>query len=97
MPYASVETGPRGCNSVLLNVKAVPGAKRDEVAGVLGDRLKVRVSAPPEGGKANEAIRALLASALGVKPRDVEVVRGHASPEKTLRIRGITLDLATKW
>jgi uncharacterized protein (TIGR00251 family) len=83
---------------VLIAVKAVPGAKRDEVVGPLGDRLKVRVSAPPEGGKANKAICALLARELGVRVQDVEVVRGHASPEKAVRVAGVRAeDLAGRW
>lgn len=76
--------------SVTIRVKAVPGASRDAVAGLLGDRLKVRISVPPEGGKANKAICALLAGALGLKARDVEVASGHGSQEKLLRARGIT-------
>lgn len=75
--------------SVLIRLKAVPGAKRDAVAGALGDRLKVRVSAPPEGGKANKAICGLLAGALGVRARDVEIVSGQTSPEKVARVVGV--------
>lgn len=82
-----VSTG--GDGSVLIRLKAVPGAKRDEVAGVLGDRLKVRVSAPPEGGKANKAICGLLAGVLGVRARDVEIVSGMTSPEKVARVVGV--------
>jgi uncharacterized protein len=73
---------------VRLLVKAVPGARRDEIVGRLGDRLKVRVSAPPEGGKANEAICGLIAAALGVRARDVRVVGGMSRAEKTLEIDG---------
>jgi len=71
---------------VLIRVKAVPGASRDELAGPVGDRLKVRVSAAPEGGKANKAVCRVVAAALGVKTRQVTVECGHASPEKTLRV-----------
>ncbi len=71
-----------------IPIKAVPGARRDEIAGMLGNRLKVRVSAPPEGGKANAAICALIAAALGLRARQVEIVAGHASPEKTVRVLG---------
>jgi uncharacterized protein (TIGR00251 family) len=71
-----------------IPVKAVPGARRDEVVGMLGERLKVRVSAPPEGGRANRAICALIAAALGVRARDVEIAAGHASAEKTVRVHG---------
>ena len=71
-----------------LRLKAVPGAKRDEIAGALGDRLKVRVAQPPEGGRANEAIRELLASRLGLSVRDIEIVQGATNPQKTVRICG---------
>jgi len=73
---------------LLLEVKAVPGASRDGVAGRLGDRLKVRVSAPPEDGKANEAICAVVAARLGLRPRQVTVQSGRSSTEKSLRIEG---------
>lgn len=71
-----------------IRIKAVPGASRDALGGMLGDRLKVRVSAPPEGGKANKAIAALLARELGVRPAQVEIIAGHTSPEKTVRVAG---------
>ena len=70
-----------------IRIKAVPGAKRDEFAGALGDRLKVRVAQPPEGGRANEAIRALLAARLGVNVHEVELVRGVSSAQKSFRVR----------
>lgn len=75
---------------MLIAVKAVPGASRDAIAGPLGERLKVRVAAPPEEGKANDAICALLAARLGLAPRQVEVVAGRTRAEKTVRARGIT-------
>ena len=75
---------------VLIRIKAVPGAKREQIAGLLGDRLKVKVSAPPEAGKANKAICAIIAKQLGLKPGAVEVVKGKSNPEKTIRIAGIT-------
>jgi len=89
MTAAPVTLEPSG--SILIRLKAVPGAKRDQIAGLLGDRLKIRVSAPPEGGKANKAICALLAAALGVKPRDVEIVSGRTNPEKLARVVGVEL------
>lgn len=79
-------------HAVHIAVKAVPGAKRDEIVGPLGERLKIRVAAPPEGGKANKAICELLAKRLGVKAGAVSVVRGHASAEKTLQIDGTRVD-----
>jgi uncharacterized protein (TIGR00251 family) len=71
-----------------IAVKAVPGAKRDEIVGRLGDRLKVRVAAPPEGGKANAAIAELLAAALGVRARDVRLIGGQSRAEKVFEVTG---------
>jgi uncharacterized protein len=76
---------------ILIRIKAVPGASRDAIAGVLGDRLKVRISAPPEDGKANKAICSLLAKALGLKRAQVSVQSGHTNPEKTVRIIGCSI------
>lgn len=72
-----------------IRVKAVPGARCDEIAGVLGDRLKIRVAQPPEGGKANEAIRELLAARLGVPIRAIALVSGASHPAKTFVISGL--------
>lgn len=69
--------------------KAVPGASRDRVVGLYGEALKVAVSAPPEGGKANERICAVVAQFLEVPPRAVWVVAGHASARKTLQVAGV--------
>ncbi len=74
-------------------IKAVPGASRDRIAGLYGDALKVQVSAPPEGGKANVRLCALLAAALGVPQRDVRVVHGASSARKVIAVSG--LDAAT--
>jgi uncharacterized protein (TIGR00251 family) len=81
------ETRPRIAR---IAIKAVPGAKRDEIAGRLGDRLKIRICAPPEGGKANDAICAVIAAALGLKPRDVRIVSGHGRPEKVVEVSGVS-------
>ncbi len=76
----------RDGDDLLIFIKAVPGASRDAVAGLVGDRLKVRVAAPPEGGKANKAICAVISKVLGLRSREVTIESGHASAEKTLRI-----------
>ena len=78
----------RSDGSIELAIKVVPGASRSAIAGVLGNRLKVRVAAPAEGGKANRALVRLLAEWLGV--RDVEIIAGGASAEKTVRVSGLS-------
>ena len=73
-----------------LSVKVVPGASQTGIAGWLGDTLKVRVTAPPEQGKANAAVEALIAAALGL-PRDAaRVVAGTASPRKVVEVAGLS-------
>jgi uncharacterized protein len=70
--------------AIEIDVKVVAGASRSEVVGPLGRRLKVRVAAPPEGGKANRAVIELLKKWLSSK--DVEIVAGQSSAEKTVRV-----------
>lgn len=81
---------------VRLAIKAVPGSRRDQIVGPLGDRLKIKVAAPPEAGKANDAIVALLAETLGVRDRDITILSGHTNPEKVVRIAGLTAEAARR-
>ncbi len=75
---------------IKLSVKIVPGSSRDCIAGWLGETLKIRVIAPPERGKANAAVVAVVAAALGITNASVRVVHGNTSPRKTLEIAGLT-------
>ena len=77
-------------------MKVVPGASRSNIDGVLGDRLKIAVAAPPEGGKANKAVCELLAKLFAVSKRDVVIVSGQTQPLKTVEIIGISLCKATE-
>ena len=69
-----------------IRVKVVPGAKQEGLAGPLGDRLKIRVRAPPEDGRANEAVCALLVRLTGAAR--AMVIAGPTSPLKTARLFG---------
>lgn len=73
-----------------MRVKAVPGSSRNEVRGALGDHLKIQVSAPPEGGKANEAIADLLAALFEVNKSSVSLRAGASNPRKVFSILGVT-------
>jgi uncharacterized protein len=79
-----------------LRLRVSPGASRSEVVGPHGDAWKVRVTAPPESGKANEAVRDLLATALGIPRTDTEIVGGASSRDKVLAVRGLTADEAER-
>lgn len=85
---AAIEPDPNQ-HATIVRLKAVPGASRDQIAGLLGDRLKIRVAAAPEGGKANKAICALIAARCAVRTQDVRVIAGTASPLKSVRIEGL--------
>ncbi|HZM30050.1 MAG TPA: DUF167 domain-containing protein [Acidimicrobiales bacterium] len=84
-------------DDVVVPVYVQPGASRTGVAGWHGDALKVRVAAPAEGGKANEAVRRLVAAAVGIRPGDVEIVAGTAGRRKRLRLRGADPDRVAAW
>jgi uncharacterized protein len=72
---------------LVLDIRAVPRSRTAEVSDVMAnDILKVRVTAAPEKGRANQEICALLAEYLGVPKRSVEVIHGHTSPQKRVRI-----------
>jgi hypothetical protein len=72
-----------------LRVRVTPRAGRNEIAGEREGVLLVRVTVPPEGGKANVAVCRLIAKALGVAPSRVSILRGTGSREKVLRIEGV--------
>ncbi|MDP7288188.1 MAG: DUF167 domain-containing protein [Phycisphaerae bacterium] len=75
----------------VISVKAVPGASRDKVVGVLGDCLKIATSSAAEKGRANASIAKTLAKALGVSKRDVEIVGGMTNPRKEFHIADLSV------
>jgi uncharacterized protein (TIGR00251 family) len=75
--------------STRLRLRVSPGASRAAVVGRYGQAWKVRVAAPPEGGRANDAVLRLLAETLSV-PRDaVKLVSGQAARDKVVELAGI--------
>ena len=72
-----------------LRVRVVPRAARDEIVGWLDGALKVRVAAEPEAGRANAALEALLAAALGLPRRAVHVTSGHGAARKLVAVDGL--------
>jgi len=71
-----------------FRVKVQPGASKNQIVGVQQDALKVRISAPPVEGKANKMLIQFLAKQLGVKRSQVEIVSGHTSRVKTIKVVG---------
>jgi uncharacterized protein (TIGR00251 family) len=85
-------------DGVRLAVRLTPGAGRDSIDGVADGVLRARVAARPVDGGANEALRRLLATALGVAPGRVQIVSGRASRTKVVGIDGVPADaLRSRW
>lgn len=73
-----------------LRLRVVPGANRPGIVGRHGDAWKVRVSAPPEDGRANDAVLDLVARALDVARRDVSLASGASSRDKVVLLEGVS-------
>ena len=82
--------------STRLRVRVAPGAARSAVVGRYGETWKLRVAAAPEGGRANDAVVALLADTLGLSRPDVRLVAGGASRDKVVDVTGLTLEEAER-
>ncbi|WP_337176414.1 DUF167 domain-containing protein [Paludisphaera sp.] len=81
---------------VLLNVHAQPGARREGVTGEHAGALRVAVNAPPDKGKANAAIVAVLAEALGLKGSQVALIAGETSRRKRVLLAGLSVEDASR-
>ena len=84
-----VTEGEDGCT---FQVRVLPRSRRDQVVGLHGDALKVRLTAPPVKGKANRALQEFLAGRLGVSRSAVEILSGHTSRHKRVRVRNVSAD-----
>jgi uncharacterized protein (TIGR00251 family) len=71
---------------LILRVRVQPRAAQNEITGLYGNRLKVRITAPPTDGRANEHLRAFLAKEFGVPKTRVTLLSGAGSRDKRLRI-----------
>jgi uncharacterized protein (TIGR00251 family) len=83
-PFLSAQT-----DGVLLAVKLQPRASKNEIIGPLGGELRIKVTAPPVDAAANEALVLLLAEILGCPRNRVEILRGHTSRHKTIKLHGL--------
>jgi len=70
-----------------LQVRVIPRASRDQVVGISGDRLKLKLTATPIDGKANAALIRYLADLFGVAKSSISISRGERGREKTVLIR----------
>ena len=80
-----IQETPEG---VIFKAVIHPRGSRNEIVGLKGDALKIRVTAPPVQGAANKMCIELLAKSLKVRKSDVEIVRGQGSRTKQIKVRG---------
>ncbi len=83
-----VKTHPDG---VCLQVKVVPRSSRNQIAGALGDRLKIKITAPPVDSAANDELDRFLAKQLGLPKSHVQLIHGQTSRNKTVLLRGLSV------
>jgi uncharacterized protein (TIGR00251 family) len=81
-------------DGVRLELLVQPRASRSEIAGLVGDRIKIRLAAPPVEGQANDALIRLLADLFDLARSQVIIRSGESGRRKSVVIRGITLDQA---
>ena len=77
--------------SARLRLRVAPGSARSGIVGRYGEAWKVRVSAPPEDGRANDAVLHLLAETLSVPRAAVTLVSGHGARDKIVELTGLDL------
>jgi uncharacterized protein (TIGR00251 family) len=79
-------------DAVRFSVRLQPRASKNEIVGLRSVSLKVRVTAPPVEGMANDALIELLSKALETSRRNVCIVSGHSSRTKVVEISGVDLE-----
>ena len=77
-------------NGAAFSVRVHPRARKNAITGVLGDALKLSLTAPPAEGRANQACIEFLAEILRLPRSSVTIAAGHASRNKVVRVSGIT-------
>jgi uncharacterized protein (TIGR00251 family) len=85
LPHTKVKDG------IIIQVKVIPRSSKKEIAGVEGNTIKIKLTAPPAEGAANEQLIELLSETLSIKKGNIEIVKGDSSRYKTVKIKGVNL------
>lgn len=78
--------------TAILRIKVIPNSSREQIVGWIGDVLKIKLQAPAQDGKANEALKRLLSTFLNTNQKSIIIEQGECSPEKKVRIVGMDLE-----
>jgi len=76
-------------DGIILNIKAQPGASRDEFVGLQGDALKIRVKAPPVDSAANKALVKFLSKTIRIPKSCISIIKGSTSRHKQILLSGL--------
>ena len=87
MPLSYASTFER---TMKLSIKVIPGASKTEIAGWLGDDLKIRVAKPAQKGQANKAVQKVFSKSLGIPVGQIVIVAGQTSSRKIVEIDQVT-------
>ncbi|RMG74584.1 MAG: YggU family protein [Nitrospirae bacterium] len=80
----------RSKRGIIIEVKVEPRSSRAQVAGLLGEKLKVKLTSPPVEGAANKQLIEVLSKFFGVKKSSISIIRGQSSKNKTIEIEGLS-------
>lgn len=75
---------------IVFKIRVLPRSSKCDIAGIQGDALKIKITAPPVEGKANSECIKFLSDRLGIKRSQISIVAGHTSKNKTIAISGTT-------
>ena len=78
---------------VVFAAKIVPGSSKTDVSGLFNGMLKIKISAAPEKGKANQCLLEFLAKKLGVKKKSINIISGQRSPVKQIQVLGLSTEM----
>jgi len=85
VPYSKAKDG------IIIEVKVDPRSSRNEIVGVADRTVRIKLTAPPVGGAANEMLIELLAEKFGIRKRDVTIIKGESSRHKLIKLKGVAL------
>ena len=74
---------------LIINIKVEPRSSRSGIVGPYGNSVKVKLTSPPVEGKANKELIEILSKEFGIAKKDVEIISGQSSKNKTVKLRGI--------
>lgn len=81
-------------SNIYIHIHVQPRASKNEIVGIHGDSLKIRLTSPPVEGAANSLLVEFMAKKLGIPKSKIEIVSGEKSRHKTLKIEGVSMEEA---